>query len=318
MSVKFDFDVLGFQGNNVDMELPKNIAQGTINKFIVNEDIVLHKIDMTPRQDFKIENIFENAPLLSFTTFLEGSMNYNSKQFQFKKQFKKNTLNISALNYEDGESYYKKDQKVKAMHLIITPQFIEKNILKNINSYKLEKILDRLYSKPFFELLKEDLYDYSSFETLNTLNKTPFNNGLENLFIQSKIYELLYQWFKAIEKPNLEYISKDDIYYLNILKEYILENLDKNFTLSDFAKIARTNENKLQKIFKGYFGQTVFDFVLNCKMGKAKQLLKTSDYNISEISSLIGYKYQSNFSIAFVKKFGIKPKELMKSRKYYY
>ena len=52
-------------------------------------------------------------------------------------------------------------------------------------------------------------------------------------------------------------------------------------------------------------------------MHKARDLLKNSDYNINEISNIVGYKYQGNFSLAFVKKFGIRPKDMLKSRSYH-
>jgi len=53
-------------------------------------------------------------------------------------------------------------------------------------------------------------------------------------------------------------------------------------------------------------------------MQKAKILLKESEYNINEIALLVGYSYAQNFSNAFLKRFGIRPKEIMKTRKYYY
>ena len=53
-------------------------------------------------------------------------------------------------------------------------------------------------------------------------------------------------------------------------------------------------------------------------MQEAKKLLEQSEYDINEIALKTGYKYSYNFSNAFIKRFGIRPKDLMKNRKYYY
>lgn len=53
-------------------------------------------------------------------------------------------------------------------------------------------------------------------------------------------------------------------------------------------------------------------------MQEARALLETSDYNINEIASIVGYKQASSFSKAFLKKYNILPKEIMKKRSYYY
>ncbi|MCH9812652.1 MAG: hypothetical protein K0U47_01775 [Epsilonproteobacteria bacterium] len=46
-------------------------------------------------------------------------------------------------------------------------------------------------------------------------------------------------------------------------------------------------------------------------------MLQDSYLNVNEISQQIGYKYTQNFSNAFYKRFGVRPKELMKSRNNY-
>ncbi len=53
-------------------------------------------------------------------------------------------------------------------------------------------------------------------------------------------------------------------------------------------------------------------------MIEAKRLLELSEYNINEIALKVGYRHSCNFTTAFLKRFGVRPKDVMKSRKYYY
>ena len=75
---------------------------------------------------------------------------------------------------------------------------------------------------------------------------------------------------------------------------------------------------KLKKGFKEEFNITPYKLLEQCRMGKAKYLLENEDMNVNEISKLIGYKYQNNFAKIFKQYFKVSPKDIMKSRKYYY
>ncbi len=317
MSLKFNLNQLEmFNKQSMNMKLPENIGYGEISQLNIEDGLIFHKFDITPKEDLVIENKFENQPLLSCNAFLKGEIIYHNKQFKFDKKFKENHLTISAINADDGLSYYKKNIHIKTFNLILTSKFIENNILKHTKEDKLYEIMDKLHKKPIFDILKENCFNYNTLLNLNNIDKTPFNGGLEKFYIQSKVYELLYNCLNILEEDT-QYLSKEDIYYLEKVKKYIIINFNKNLNLLDLAKIGKTNKNKLQKNFKNYYKKTIFDFIIDCKMHKARDLLKNSDYNINEISNIVGYKYQGNFSLAFVKKFGIRPKDMLKSRSYH-
>jgi AraC family transcriptional activator of pyochelin receptor len=61
--------------------------------------------------------------------------------------------------------------------------------------------------------------------------------------------------------------------------------------------------------FKSLFGTTVFGYLFDYRMNKARQLLTGTGMNITEISEQSGYTYQSHFTTAFKRKFGVTPRE---------
>ncbi len=89
-------------------------------------------------------------------------------------------------------------------------------------------------------------------------------------------------------------------------------------SISELAKLVKLNEFKLKYGFKSFYNTTPYTLLFDYRMEKAKELLETSEYNINEISTIVGYKQSSNFTKAFCKKYGVLPKDIMKSRKYYY
>lgn len=107
------------------------------------------------------------------------------------------------------------------------------------------------------------------------------------------------------------------IFLPNLAKDIILFTQDFP-DLPTLAKKVAINEFKLKYGFKQLFNTTVGQMILDQRMFYAKKLLETSEYSVSEVAFYTGYKYQQSFSNAFTQFFGICPKDLMKTRKYYY
>jgi AraC-like DNA-binding protein len=95
-------------------------------------------------------------------------------------------------------------------------------------------------------------------------------------------------------------------------KKYILENLANNLTIPIIANNVGTNQCYLKKGFKEIFGQTIFEFVQENRMLKAKRLLQKENPKITEISYQVGYASLSSFSQSYKNFFGISPTEEIK------
>ena len=63
------------------------------------------------------------------------------------------------------------------------------------------------------------------------------------------------------------------------------------------------------------FDLTVNKYMQQVKLDAAKDLLITSDHNISEIVNLIGLNNRSYFSKIFKEKYGVSPNYFLQSRK---
>jgi len=89
-------------------------------------------------------------------------------------------------------------------------------------------------------------------------------------------------------------------------------------SIKKLARMVALNNSKLKKGFHKYFNDTPYNILLEYRLQEAKRLLQNSYLNVNEISEKVGYKYTANFSNAFYKRFGIRPKDIMKKREYYY
>lgn len=138
------------------------------------------------------------------------------------------------------------------------------------------------------------------------------------IFLESHILFLLYQ----SQKNNLVFqINCDSCAILNkpieiekiqLAKKYILDHLAANLTIPIIARNVGTNQCYLKKGFKEVFNQTIFEFIQENRMIKARYLLQNINLNITEIAKNVGYASLSSFSQSYKNYFGISPTEQMK------
>ncbi len=147
---------------------------------------------------------------------------------------------------------------------------------------------------------------------INDIMNCHFTGGLKLLFLQSKCLELLAlqaQAFeeaaKKTERPALKSAyDKERIYYA---REYLLANACKPPSLTELAKVAGINEFKLKHGFKETFGNSVFAYLSDYRLMKAKELLADKQVDIKNISDDLGYSSVQHFNKAFTRKFGLSP-----------
>jgi len=100
---------------------------------------------------------------------------------------------------------------------------------------------------------------------------------------------------------------------LKLVIDYINDNLSEKLSLVQLAKLVQISPNHFVRLFKQSTGLTPYQFVLDCRIEKAKQLLKNHKLTITEISHQLGFYDQSRFTNTFRKRVGITPKRFRDS-----
>lgn len=95
---------------------------------------------------------------------------------------------------------------------------------------------------------------------------------------------------------------------------YINSNYSKQITLDELSKIFFINKYYLCHIFKEVTGMSITDFINRKRLAESKKLLKYTDYNITEISQMVGFNSVSRFISLFREKFEETPKSFRESK----
>lgn len=146
-----------------------------------------------------------------------------------------------------------------------------------------------------------------------------FNQIILELQLKRPCFEallrcLLGQLFTEFHRSQLEFSAEkyrnqkemeESVHYFN-------ENFSQDILIEEYAKSRHMSISWFIRCFKNYMGMPPMQYITSIRMNKAKELLKSTDYAIQEISSLVGYENPLYFSRIFKKQTGKSPMQYRK------
>ena len=97
--------------------------------------------------------------------------------------------------------------------------------------------------------------------------------------------------------------------------DYIQANLDRDLGLADLAKIANFSPHYFTRLFKQSTGFTPHQFVIRCRVNRAKNLLIGGKDSIADIAQQVGFANQAHLNVHLKRLLGITPNMIIKQSK---
>jgi AraC-like DNA-binding protein len=98
---------------------------------------------------------------------------------------------------------------------------------------------------------------------------------------------------------------------IKTLIRWIHDNLNGDLSLDNLAARLYINKYHLGCLFKKATGFTINEYVINCRIMKARELLK-ENIPVSQVGEMVGYYNVSHFIRTFKKHTGVSPKQYAK------
>lgn len=161
--------------------------------------------------------------------------------------------------------------------------------------------------KDFFDLEASVYHTDKSFDFVSEFQELLRFSGNPELYKETsiKLYSFLLSLREHITSGSAENDRKEHI--MTRALHYMSDN--REISLSDIAEKFNISEEYFCRMFKEYTGFRPFEYINLIKIQKAKELLKSTDFTIGEISSVVGYESHSYFSMLFKRYTGITPGE---------
>lgn len=132
-----------------------------------------------------------------------------------------------------------------------------------------------------------------------------------NLLAHSILFLDLLQQGSTYKPINIINFRKED--YIRSALLFIEKNYYYPISAQDISNYCMLNKNYLSRLFKDATNKTLIEFLIEFRLHKAQDLLRSTDKPIGEISSNVGYSNPLHFSRSFSQLFGESPRSWRKT-----
>ncbi len=140
--------------------------------------------------------------------------------------------------------------------------------------------------------------------------------GAEQL-IKQYICEFLILFIRQ-KTPGIQYRSftvNNSSSMVSILENFMLEHLSEPMSIERLMRYSGLNRMGVNRLFKSNYGVSPIQHFIMLKIEMAKKYIREDNYNITQISEILGYSSVHYFSIQFKKTTGMTPSEYSNSIK---
>jgi AraC family transcriptional regulator len=115
----------------------------------------------------------------------------------------------------------------------------------------------------------------------------------------------------SIQTPQIKNYS-DGLpqYKLKQVCEYIDANLNRSLGLNELAQLVQMSPSYFSRLFKQSTGYAPHQYLIRCRVKRAKELLSQKKFTIAEISYQVGFANQGHLNYHFKRITGITPKAM--------
>ncbi|WP_342563813.1 helix-turn-helix domain-containing protein [Paenibacillus sp. FSL R7-0345] len=235
----------------------------------------------------KLEEVDQNNFILRSKVFFEG----DTDLLNFTGQY---APDIGTLR-----EMFEKGEKLKIVNLIKNDLelLVAKNSLDASTMYSIHQ--------DFMQIVYAFLYTKGI--QAHRLFSDPLSKQL-NHSANNSVFDMM-KWVHFISTRTIDYVEevKKSESIIDKAKQFIYEHYMEDITRNDVAASVFLTPEYFAKLFKAETGIVIKDFINQCRIGRAKELLLNSDISISEIAFQVGFDNFSYFSTVFKKITGVSP-----------
>ncbi|VWD55348.1 AraC family transcriptional regulator [Burkholderia lata] len=137
---------------------------------------------------------------------------------------------------------------------------------------------------------------------------------LQAIYLESRVLELLAEAFAPLEVEAADAaqvpdkaLGSRDYRRMAELRAFLASDAAQDLSLDDIARHAGMSTNAMQRQFRAAYGTTVFDFIREHHLQRARLALERDAVSVKQAAALAGYTSAANFATAYKRRFGVTP-----------
>jgi AraC-like DNA-binding protein len=297
------------------------LANGSIRFITFEWGVGLLEFDITFHEDIHFELDASTYNPIHFIYCLEGKYGhrYSSQEkndIQWIEQYQ--SVILTGRDGGFNNFYFRKSEKLALNFIQIKrKQFLKKrlNNVDQLNKKLYDVFLDSDHEKTFVHY---GAYNLKLADKISALRKVKTEGMIRIMQIEGLVYEVLSMHLSQHDKALRSPVRKSKLLHRELKKirsiaKSVVANPSKEFTLTGLSKKSGLSQAKLQSGFQFLYARTVTEYIRHCRLEAARDYMRNSDMNVSEIVYTVGFSSRSYFSKIFKKKYGMSPSEFLNS-----
>ncbi len=290
------------------------LASGKTREILLDGMMIIHRDNLHHREMFI--DVHHNFPFFKMQFELDGHSCYTSADpSSLDVSIRQGCHNLFFFPEVNGRLYYPPCHRY-TVEVILALDYISRLFNHNLQALgrlgasicRNQPVKCYPESLPITPAMRIALYD---------LIHCRLSGPFRKIYLEAKILELLTlqmdQGELTAPAQKSEQMGRKDVEKLFYVRDLLTQNPQQPFSLHEISEMAGLNDFKLKKGFKQLFHTTVFGYLTDIRMEKAKEMIIEGEPAIAEIAYTIGYKNPQHFTAAFKRKFGCLPSSLKSS-----
>ena len=298
------------------------LTNGTIRFLQFDRGISLIEYDLTSKEDLLFINHSKKYNPVRFSYCLSGEGSH-----KFEGQTEYNEIepfqSVITCNKKDSSEhlFVKKNERFKMTSIhVLRSKFRKKRMqtLTQLHPDLFHVFLDKKQENTFAHFGTIHLGISEHVKSMRNIVSEGMTRVLQ---MEAKSYIILslhIQQFaiEKAEKVACTPLTERELKTVREVAKTIVSSPAQPYNLNDISRNFGLSQSKLQGGFKFLFDNTVTEFIRTTRLKEAKELMKTTDMNISEIVYSIGFTSRSYFSKIFREEYSMSPNQYKKRLSY--
>lgn len=242
--------------------------------------------------------IFTNVPSAAMTDREIGT------DFQREKVIQGSCVIIPA----NTSQYAEWDKEAGALTIAIDPQAFAQTIYEIIDPDTIELL-------PLFATPDPLMYQIGVALKSALMQQGKTSRLYAETLVNTLTLHLLENY--CTTRPNLRECVTGQLprYKLRSVIDYVDAYLDHDLSLKELSSLIQMSPHYFSQLFKGSTGITPHQYVIRCRIERAKKLMNQNKLSLAEIATKVGFADQSHFHRHFKKLIGVTPKTWLRLNK---
>jgi len=283
--------------------VPEEIGRGSIQKNLLRSGFELYITDFKLREPLIVKGK-SNSPAIGLNFALSGSIR-NRIQYSTNDDWVtdsgQSSLYYSPASNTSGEAATKKP--VLAVAIQMEPWFFNTLLEKETERIP-DDFADIASGSPNGKYQYTDVITPLMQAVVYQIINYPYHGLTRQLYLEGKAYELIaYKLGLSLshkkEHQKTFTLRPHDIERVHHARELVSRDFQNPPKLLDLARAVGLPHPKLNFCFREVYGTTIFGYLREMRLNKAKSLLDEGRMNVTEVAYEVGYSSLSHFAKAF-------------------